>query len=260
MMSMGRFAKLRGPAIGWPVVAPPPVTGDEPPTVAHPPKPAPPSVRHPGPAVAPAAPTRAPAASPSPTRAPAAASPNPTRAPAASPSPTRAPAAVSPNPTRPPAASPSPTREPGLAAVPAATAVPGPDGRPPTSFRDRARAHRRLRYLRQTRELAFRDLGGFVFDAHRFERPGTEIIAAKLKGLDAIDRELRALELALGARQELMLLREPGVTVCPRCGVIHDSGANFCPGCGTPAHGPDDGAGIAPHFLGRRPDAPPRRP
>ncbi|MEA2354432.1 MAG: hypothetical protein QOD61_561 [Solirubrobacteraceae bacterium] len=112
--------------------------------------------------------------------------------------------------------------------------APTPDG---TSFRDRARVRRRLRYLRQTRELAFRDLGGFVFDARRFNRPREDIVEAKLKGLMAMDRELRALETALDQREELMLLHEPGITVCPRCGVIHGSDANFCPGCGLPRRG-----------------------
>jgi hypothetical protein len=152
----------------------------------------------------------------------------------------------------------APARRPAVAA-PAPAPVPPP---PPasaaaaagaTSFRDRARARRRLRYLRQTRELAFRDLGGFVFDAHRFERPRAEIVAAKLKGLVAMDRELRTLEAALDSRRELMLLREPGVTVCSRCGVIHDSSANFCPSCGAPTHGADGAGvplGVAPRFAG----------
>jgi hypothetical protein len=106
-----------------------------------------------------------------------------------------------------------------------------------TSFRDRARVRRRLRYLRQTRELAFRDLGGFVFDSRRFDRRRDDIVEAKLKGLIAMDRELRALETALDERQEIMLLHEPGITVCPRCGAIHGSDANFCSGCGLPRGG-----------------------
>jgi hypothetical protein len=106
-----------------------------------------------------------------------------------------------------------------------------------TGFRDRSRVRRRLRYLRQTRELAFRDLGGFVFDAHRLGRPRPEIVAAKLKGLAAMDDELRTLETALADRQELRLLHEPGITVCPRCAAIHGSDANFCSSCGLPRGG-----------------------
>jgi ribosomal protein L40E len=89
-----------------------------------------------------------------------------------------------------------------------------------------------------------------VFDARRFNRPRQDIIEAKLKGLASMDRELRALETALDDRQELMLLHEPGITVCPRCGAIHGSDANFCSGCGLPRAG----AGLP---LGPRPPLPP---
>ena len=107
----------------------------------------------------------------------------------------------------------------------------------PTSYRDRARLRRRLRYLRRARELAFRDLGGFVFDAHRFHRDRDDIIAAKLKGLAGMDAELRSLETALDDRRELMLLHEPGISVCPRCATLHGSDAKFCSGCGLPRRG-----------------------
>ncbi|MGI8803568.1 MAG: zinc ribbon domain-containing protein, partial [Solirubrobacteraceae bacterium] len=104
----------------------------------------------------------------------------------------------------------------------------------PGGFRDRARLRRRLRYLRQTREIAFRDLGGFVFDARRFDRPREDIVEGKLKALRVVDRELRALETALDERREVTLLHEPGITACPGCGEIHGSDDNFCPGCGLP--------------------------
>ena len=51
-------------------------------------------------------------------------------------------------------------------------------------------------------------------------------------------RELRALEHALDDRRPLTELREPGVSVCSRCGALHGSEARFCPSCGTPVHGP----------------------
>jgi hypothetical protein len=107
----------------------------------------------------------------------------------------------------------------------------------PASYRDRARLRRRLRYLRRARELSFRDLGGFVFDAHRFNRNREDIVAAKLKGLAGMDAELRSLETALDDRRELMLLHEPGISVCPRCATLHGSDANFCSGCGLPRRG-----------------------
>lgn len=99
-------------------------------------------------------------------------------------------------------------------------------------FGQRSKLRRRLRYLRQARELGFRDLGGFVFDANRFARDRPDIVSAKLEALDAMDRELRAIETALDERQDLTVLREAGIAVCARCGVLHGSDARYCPHCG----------------------------
>ena len=104
-------------------------------------------------------------------------------------------------------------------------------------FRSRARIRRRLRYLRRYRELAFRDLGGLVFDLHRFGRERPDLVAQKLGGLATVDRELRALETALRDRQDVTQLREAGIAGCPRCQTLHDTDANFCPGCGTALRG-----------------------
>lgn len=104
-------------------------------------------------------------------------------------------------------------------------------------FAERARMRRRLRYLRRLRELAFRDVGGLVFDLHRFGRDRGDLVAAKLESLSAIDHELRALEDALGDRRPLHELHEAGIAACPRCATLHGSDANFCPGCGTPLRG-----------------------
>ena len=116
-----------------------------------------------------------------------------------------------------------------IAERPPAAASPG--------FAERARMRRRLRYLRRLRELAFRDLGGLVFDLHRFGRRRDELVLGKLDALAAIDTELRALETALDDRRTLLELREPGIAACPRCATLHGSDANFCPGCGTPLRG-----------------------
>jgi hypothetical protein len=105
------------------------------------------------------------------------------------------------------------------------------DARP--QFRQRTRMRRRLRYLRRLRELAFRDLGGLVFDLHRFGRDRNDLVAAKLEALATIDRELRTLQDGLRERREFTDLREAGIAACPRCGTLHDTDANFCPGCGT---------------------------
>lgn len=106
------------------------------------------------------------------------------------------------------------------------------------SFRDRGRLRRRLRYLRRVRELGFRDLGGLAFDLHRFRRRNDELVLGKLAALDAVDRELRAIERVLNDRRDIIELREPGVAACPRCGALHSSDANFCPQCGTQFSGP----------------------
>lgn len=104
-------------------------------------------------------------------------------------------------------------------------------------FRTRARIRRRLRYLRRYRELAFRDLGGLVFDLHRFGRERPDLVAQKLEGLTTVDRELRTLETALRDRQDITQLREAGIAACPRCHALHDTDANFCPGCGSVLRG-----------------------
>lgn len=102
-----------------------------------------------------------------------------------------------------------------------------------TSFTQRAPLRRRLRYLSRRRELALRDLGGFVFESHRQgeERPG--LVADKLGALSAIDDERELLERALDQRREVIALREPGISVCAACSTLHGSEANFCPHCGT---------------------------
>jgi hypothetical protein len=103
---------------------------------------------------------------------------------------------------------------------------------PEPTWRTRGRLRRRLRYVRRAREVALRDLGGLVFDLHRFERERPDLVAAKLEALGALDRERRALEAALDDVRGLDVLREPGLASCPQCGSLHGSDARFCPGCG----------------------------
>jgi hypothetical protein len=102
------------------------------------------------------------------------------------------------------------------------------------SWKERGRARRRLRYLRRARELALRDLGGLIFDLHRFGRERPDLIKAKLEALSTLDAERRALETVLDDRRELDILREPGLASCPRCGALHASDDRFCSGCGLP--------------------------
>jgi ribosomal protein L40E len=178
-----------------------------------------------------------------PTAAPPAEPPTAVGAPpAGAPQPTVvAPPAGEPQPTvvAPPAGEPQHT----LVAPPPGAALPAgmaPEDVAPTrpSFRDRGRLRRRLRYLRRVRELGFRDLGGLAFDLHRFRRRNDELVLGKLAALDAVDRELRAIERVLDERRDIIELREPGVAACPRCGALHGSDANFCPQCGTQFSGP----------------------
>jgi len=120
-----------------------------------------------------------------------------------------------------------------IAGMDTAAAAPGKP-----SFRDRGRLRRRLRYLRRVRELGFRDLGGLVFDQHRFNKPKEELVRGKLAALQAVDSELRALEVLLDDPRPIHELREPGITACIRCGALHGSDARFCPSCGVAVSGP----------------------
>jgi len=130
-----------------------------------------------------------------------------------------------------PVPAPDPSAPAGLEVKPVAP----PSG---PSFRERGRLRRRLRYLRRVRELGFRDLGGLVFDLHRFRRERAELVAGKLGALAVVDVELRALEKVLSDRQDYVVLREPGIAACPRCAALHGSDANFCPNCGLRLDGP----------------------
>ena len=118
----------------------------------------------------------------------------------------------------------------------AATQVVEPGGS--ASFRDRGKLRRRLQYLRRARELAFRDVGGLVFDMRRFGRERPDLVEAKLAALGAVDQELRALERVLDDRRPIHELHEPGLSSCARCGALHASEDNFCPRCGLQIGGP----------------------
>jgi hypothetical protein len=101
-------------------------------------------------------------------------------------------------------------------------------------FGTRGRVRRRARFLRKARELAYRDLGGLVYSLHRFGQRNDSLVLAKLATLTRIDAELRALEASLSERQPVTVLREAGITACPRCAAIHSGEDRFCPNCGLP--------------------------
>jgi hypothetical protein len=104
----------------------------------------------------------------------------------------------------------------------------------PPGFRSRGSARRRARFLRRARELGYRDLGGLVFNLHRFGQRNDALVLAKLTTLGHIDTELRALEETLREHRPVTVLREAGITACARCAAIHSSEDNFCPNCGLP--------------------------
>ncbi len=130
--------------------------------------------------------------------------------------------------------------EPPAEAAPPLAPVPG--RRP--GFRERGRLRRRLRFLREARELGFRDLGGLVFDQHRFHRPNAALVQGKVAAIDAADRELRTIEDVLGARRPYEELFIAGVSACQRCGALHGTDARFCPQCGLAFSGPRPVAGV----------------
>lgn len=119
------------------------------------------------------------------------------------------------------------------AELPAGMELPPPQPRPP-GFRERGRMRRRVRFLRKARELAYRDLGGLVFEMQRRGQRNDELVAAKLGVLANFDTELHALESALDERRPVTVLREAGIGACPRCAAIHGSEDRFCPMCGMP--------------------------
>jgi hypothetical protein len=110
----------------------------------------------------------------------------------------------------------------------------GSDERP--GFIARGRARRRARFLRKARELAYRDLGGLVFNLHRFGQRNDALVLAKLETLGHIDSELRGLEDDLGEHQPMTVLSEAGITACARCAAIHSSEDRYCPNCGLPLY------------------------
>jgi hypothetical protein len=122
------------------------------------------------------------------------------------------------------------TQDSGQPAETVAAAEPAPSGH--QDFGSRGRARRRARFLRKARELAYRDLGGLVFNLHSFGQRNDALVINKLTTLGHIDGELRALETFLAERVPVTVLREAGITACPRCAAIHSSEDRFCPHCG----------------------------
>ena len=102
-----------------------------------------------------------------------------------------------------------------------------------------------------------------MFNLHRFGQRNDALVLAKLTTLGHIDSELRTLETALREREPVTVLREAGITACPRCAAIHGSEDRFCPNCGLPMSRhvdlPVAGAPAAASPGDRRPGAHRRR-
>lgn len=97
----------------------------------------------------------------------------------------------------------------------------------------RAQMRRRARYLHSLRELQLRDIGGFMVELERFGRDRPDLVRQKVSAAVETDRELRALEFALGDRPGVGQVRQPGIGgACPGCGTVHGSSDRFCSRCG----------------------------
>jgi hypothetical protein len=175
--------------------------------------------------------------------APPGTGPAATTPPGTGPAPTTPPG-TGPAPTAPPGSGPAPAMGAGAEPAHAAPAGTDPAAPPRPGFRERSRLRRRLQHLRRVRELGFRDLGGLVFDQHRFHRPDETLVQAKVTALAALDAELRAIEHALRDERAITELREVGVSACARCGSLIGSDAGFCSACGAPVHGTPDLAAV----------------
>ena len=201
------------------------------------------------------------------------AAPTPDGTPAAPTAPAPTPAAEGTPPVDPtaaaaaPGAAPAPGTPGAAPADPAAPAAPGDPNAPAVDpaaatadpnhpgFATRGRLRRRLRYLRRVRELGYRDLGGLIFDQHRFARPNETLVQTKVAALAQIDGEVRALENALEDKRAIAELREAGIAACPRCGAIHGSESRYCPACGLALSGPTEMAPVHAPAQGGAPVA-----
>jgi hypothetical protein len=110
----------------------------------------------------------------------------------------------------------------------------------PVASAPRGKLRRRVRYLRQVRELLLRDLGGFAYEIQRTaggtpQESHRRLLEAKTNRIAALDAEVRGLEGRLAEPHADPLVREPGIGgTCPECGELHASDAHYCARCGAP--------------------------
>jgi hypothetical protein len=162
--------------------------------------------------------------------------PAPEEAPAAPPQPQPEPTEPPPAPVQPPAAPPEPSPSDPSPAEPPPETPPGEPSPPAApTFLDRGKIRKRARFLRRLREVQLRDIGGFTLELRRLGRDRPNLLQAKVASAARTDRELRALERALGERVSLNEVREAGVGgACSNCGAIYGSSDHYCASCGYP--------------------------
>lgn len=97
----------------------------------------------------------------------------------------------------------------------------------------RGKLNRRLRHLRQIREISYRDLGGLVFELHRAGHRNDPLVTAKLDALKAIDSDVLAIENALNTRSGPVDLRIAGISCCQACSEVIFSDSKYCHRCGN---------------------------
>ncbi len=74
-----------------------------------------------------------------------------------------------------------------------------------------------------------------MVELHRFGRQRPGLVQDKVSAAAQTDRELRALERALGERRPGSEIEEAGIGgACGRCGTVHGSTDRFCAWCGSP--------------------------
>jgi hypothetical protein len=111
---------------------------------------------------------------------------------------------------------------------------------------------RRLRQQQRVREALLLDLGALVYELHRLGRRAPQLLQTKAAEVAAVDREVRALADAVGARAKLQLVA-PGVAgSCPSCGALLLTDARFCSRCGAAV-----GSGTTEHRQRSEPAARP---
>ena len=145
---------------------------------------------------------------------------------------------------------------------PAGQEQPPPGAAPAASTADRGAMRKRLRRVRDARDLALHELGALVMEMHRQGRHDPGVIEGKAREAVAVDAEFRALGGALERGEPVTGVAAGGVLApCTSCGALVGREDRFCSRCGTPvapgAVRPAPAPMAAPPSPAARVDAPP---